>query len=117
MRLDVFDAADVGRVGIGPLDGEHLPLLPRRPEAFSLAVAGHPQAADHRTNTVAVGDRPGQRLDDERHVALGRDQAVGGLAERARPDVAHRLGRGKEHEAVRLAVGGSADDGLVDATL
>ena len=94
-----------------------MPLLPGRPEALSLAVAGHTQPADHRPDAVTIGDRAGERLDDERHVALGRNQAVGGLAERARAGIAHRLGRRKEHEAVRLAVGGSADDGLVDASL
>ena len=87
--LDVFDAGDVGLVGIGPLHGQHLPFLPRRPQALALAIAGHAEAADHRPDPVAVGDRPGELLDHEGHVALGRHQAVSVLAERAGARVAH----------------------------
>ena len=98
--LDVFDPRDVGRVGIRPLDGEHLPLLPRSPQALSFAVAGHAEAADHRPDSVTVGDRLRQLFDHQGYVALGGHKPVGFLAEWAGARVTHRLGGGKEHEAV-----------------
>ena len=117
MGLDVFDARQIGGVGIGPLHRENLAFLPRSPEALALAVAGDAQAADHRPDAIAVGDRPRERLEHDRDVALGGDQAVGRLAERARAGVADRLGGRKKDQAVRLAIGGAADDGLIDSSL
>ena len=117
VRLDVLETAEVVRVGIGPLHGSDLPLLPRSPEALALAVAGYAEAPNHRPDTVAVGHGTRERLEDDRHVAFGRDESVGGLAERARPGRADRLGCREEHEAVGLAVGGAAHDGLVDRPL
>ena len=117
MGLDVFDTGDVGCVGIGPLDGEHLPLLPGRPETLSLAIAGHAEAADHSPDAVTVGDRSGELLDHQRHIALGRDQAVGIAAKRTGAGIAHRLGRREEHEAIRLTVRGTSHDCLIDASL
>ena len=117
MSLDIFEPADISGVGIGPLHGQHLPLLPRSPQALALAVAGHAQAADHGPDAVAVGHCARESLDHDRHVAFRRDQAVSVGAERARTHVAHRLGRREEHEAVRLAVRSAAHDRLIDAAL
>ncbi len=117
MGLDVVEATDLALVGVGTLDGEFLPLLPRCPEALSLAVAGDADPADHGTDAVTVGDRPGERLHHEGNVPLGGHQPIGIASERARTGVAHRLRGREQHEAVRLAVRGTADDRLIDSLL
>ena len=117
MGFDVVEAADFALVGIGPLDSELLPFLTRRPQALPLAVTRHADATDDRPDPIAVGDRLGELLDHQRHIALGRHQAVGITAEGARAGVAHRLCGRKQHEAVRLAVGSPADDRLIDPPL
>ena len=115
--FDVVEAADLALVGVGPLDGELLPLLARRPQALPLAVTGHADATDDRPDPIAVGNRLGEFLDDQRHVSLGGHQTVGIAAEGAGTGVADRLRRRKEHEAVRLAVRGATDDRLIDSPL
>ena len=115
--FDVVEATDVTFVGIGPLDGELLPLLPRGPQALPLAVAGHADPADNRPDSIAVGDRLGESLDDQRDVPLSGHQAVGIAPKRTGSDIADRLGGGEENEAVRFAVGGSANNGLIDPPL
>ena len=117
MCLDVFESADVSGVWIRPFHGQHLALLPRRPQALSLAVTGHTQAADHGPDPIPVCQGTGQGLDHDRHVAFGGDQAVGVGAERTGPGIAHRLRGREEHEAVGLAERSSAHDRLIDPAL
>ena len=115
--FDVIEATDVTVVRIGALDGELLTLLTRGPQALPFAVTGHADPADNRPDSIAVGDRLGEGLDDQRDVPLSGHQAVGIAPERTRSDIADRLGGGEENEAIRLAVGGSADNGLIDPPL
>ena len=115
--FDVIEATELTFVGIGSLDGEFLALLARCPQALPLAVAGHADPADDRPDPIAVGDRLGEGLDDQRDVPLSGHQAVGIAPERTGSDIADRLGGGEEDEAVRLAVRGSADDRLIDPPL
>ena len=117
MGLDVIETGDLPLVGIGAFHGQCLSLLTGRPEALPLAVAGHSDTADHGTDPIAVGDRAGERLDDQRHIALGGHQTIGPAAERTRSAVAHRLGGREENQAIRLAVRGTADDRLVNTVL
>ena len=99
----------------GRLQRRHAGGLAKTPLHDS--AAGHANATDHGADAIAVGHRPRQRLDDQGDIALGRHQAVGLAPKRTRTAVAHGLGCGEEHEAVRLAVGSAADDRLIDSPL
>ena len=85
MSLDVVKVRQIGQLRIGALNGKRLSLLPRSPEALPLAVAGHTNPPDHRSDPVTVGNCPGECLEHQRHIALSRHQPIGVTAEGAGP--------------------------------
>ena len=117
MGLYVVEPADIVWIGVCPLDGQHLPFLSRRPQALAFAVAGDANATDDGPNAVAVGNRSGESLDHQGHVAFGRHEPIGIFAKWTGTHVAHRLGRRKEHQAVRFAVRSPTYNRLINATL
>ena len=104
MGLYVVETADIVWIGVCPLDGQHLPFLSRCPQALAFAVAGDANATDDGPNAVAVGNRSGESLDHQGHVAFGRHEPIGIFAKWTGTHVTHRLGGRKEHQAVRFAV-------------
>ncbi len=102
---------------VGPVDGENLAFLARRPQAFAAAIRRNPHAANHRMNLVLVGERLRQRLQHDGRVTVGADQAVGIGVKRPRTGPADRLGHREQHQAVPLAVRCAADDCHIDKAL
>ena len=89
---------------IGPADGFDLPFLPRRPQAFALAVGGNPDPANHGLNVVARRERGFQGLQTQDDVTVRSHQPVGVGIERPAAGGADRLGLREQHQAIGMHI-------------
>ncbi|GCD97916.1 hypothetical protein EHYA_05616 [Embleya hyalina] len=101
-----FDVLDGGRGDPGPPSGQpdHLRLGPGvgRGQRLAAPVVVHRAAPDHAVHDVAVGQRPGQRLEHHHRTALAAHVAVGPGVE---GEAAALRGESAELGRVAVAVG------------
>ena len=112
--LDELQPAHVEAGAVSPPHGFNLPLDTRSPEAFSPAVGGHANAANHGMNAVAVRTGPVEGLHDHDNLPFPGDETIGGGIKRPRAAGRDRPGLGEQDQRTSGNIGGPAHQGHVD---